>query len=530
VRSELEKIEKGIPTTDRVVPQRKILTSREITVKFSLKKLLIPGLIVAALIVAAVIMIWRVLPQKEAVPAKSANSSIAVLPFDDLSRQKDQEYFCEGLANSIITALSNIRSLSVRARSSSFSFKGKERNIKEIGLKLNVETLIEGTVQKEGNELRVTAQLINVADESLLWSRQYSREFKDVFSIQDGITAAIADNLRLKLVGDEKARLARRYTGDIEAYNLYLKGIYYWNKRNCDVLKKAIEYFEQAIARDPKYALAYVGLADSYNLLADYCDTPPKESFPEAKDAARKALSFDDALAEAWNSLAYMTYHDDYDFKGAEGYFKRALELNPNYATGHFWYSELLCFLQRFDDAFDEAKKAMELDPVSMIINNNLGMVYFYARRYDQAAAQYRKAVDMDPGSGVGHLYLGYAYLQMKKFSEAMEEFESSARLLPGAFYPRTGLGLAQASAGNRDQAEKILKELETQSREHYMRPIHFVFLHAALGRNDKAFEWLEKAYQEKHEDLLMLKVNPFFDPLRSDPGFKSLLKRINLE
>jgi len=529
VRSELKGIEQGIPTTEREIPKRKPITSREITVQFSIKKLFIPALVVVALVIAAVV-IWQLLPQKEVAPIPSDKPSIVVLPFEDFSQKKDQEYFCDGLADSIINALTNVRELRVPARSSAFFFKGKPRDIQEIGKSLNVETVLEGSVQKAGNRLRITAQLINVEDESLIWSQQYNRELHDVFVVQDEITMAIVNNLRLKLIGTEEAKLKKRYTENIEAFDHYSRGIFYWNKRTSNSLNKAIRHFEHATEKDPNYALAYVGLANCYNLLSYYSDVPPNESYPKAKEAVMRALVIDENLAESHNSLAYIKIRYDWDWEGAEKEFKRAISLNPNYATAHFWYSELLQTASRFDEAYDEAKRALELDPISPIINSNLAEIYSNSRQYDKAIEQLRKTLEMAPDFVYAHRALGKNYLYQQKYDEAIVEFKKTVELSGPSTVLLGAMGNAYALAGEQDKAIEILKNLEKRSKKRYIRPTTMIFLYIALGKMDKAFEWLNKAYEQRFELLIYLKVGEEYDPLRKDPRFKEMLRKVGLE
>ena len=529
LHAELSNLEKGIPTTEKIVPERKPSTSKEITVTFGLRKLLIPALVIVALVIAAIV-IWQLLPPKEAVPVPTTKPSIAVLPFADLSPQKDQEYFCDGMANAIINALSNIKGLSVRARGSSFAFKGQQLDLREIGERLNVTTVLDGTVQKAGNRVRLTAQLINVTDESLLWSGQYDQELDNIFAIQDEITQAITENLELKLLGGEKAKLTKRYTEDVKAFSLYSQGLYHWNRRTGEALRKAIDYFEQAIEEDPTYALAYIGLADSYNLLTVYSDVNPKESYSKAREAAEKALEIDENLGEAHNSLAYIKERYDWDFAGAERGFKRAIELSPNYATGHFWYGELLSIIGRFDEAIEEMKKALELDPISLIINASLGWAYRAAKKYDLAITQLRKTVEMDPNFFIAHFFLGFVYTEMKKYPEAIVELEKARELSGRSSLSLAYLGFAYAQAGKQEEAKKILEELDAISKERYVSPWAIGSIYAGLGEKDKAFEFMQKAYEERDEQLVFYKINPFADSLRSDPRFKEIVKKIGLE
>jgi len=342
VRSELIHIEKGLPTTDRVIPSRKPATSKEITVTFNIKKLLFPVVAVAAVIVA-VVLVWQLTLKKEAVPAVSEKPSIAVLPFEDLSPDKDQEYFCDGLAEELINRLTNVEKLRVPARASAFSFKGKERDFQEIGEKLSVEMVLDGSVRKAGNRLRINVQLVNVADGFPIWSERYERNLEDTFALWDEISLAVVDNLKI-----------------VEAYNLYVQGRYFWNRRTEDGLNKAIDYFEQALELDPDYALAYTGIADAYSMLSGYNFLSAHESIPKAKTAALKALEIDKTLAEAYTSLAHIKERYDFDWLGSEEYYKRAIELNPNYPLAHHWYGGLFRVTGRFKKAYEELTKALD--------------------------------------------------------------------------------------------------------------------------------------------------------------------------
>jgi serine/threonine protein kinase/Tfp pilus assembly protein PilF len=521
VRSELSNIEKGIPTTERVIPERKPLTSKEITVTFGLKKLFIPALAVVALIIIAVV-IWQLLPQKEAVPIPSDKPSIAVLPFEDLSPQQDQGYLCDGFAETLINALTKIKKLRVPARTSSFAFKGQDQNVAEIGEKLNVKTILEGSVQKAGKRVRITAQLINVADESLLWSEQYNRELNDVFVIQDEIALAIVDNLKLNLLGEEKENLLKHYTENIDAYNLYLKGRYFWNKRTADGLREGIGYFEQAIEIDPDYALAYAGLADTYVLLPFYAGWQRDEAYSKARASVLKALELENRLVEAQTSFAYMEGLYNWDWAGAERAFKQALKLNPGYATCHHWYAELLKTLGRIDEAIREIKIALELDPLSLAINRNFGYYLYLARRYDEAIEQLHKTLDMSPDFTGIFTMLGYAYLQKEMHEEAVEAFKRG---------DRAGLAYAFAASGNREEALSILKEIKERSLEQNVDPVIFAEIYVGLGEIDKAFEALERAYQQRSPIMVdYIYLDPLFDGIRSDPRFTTLLKKIGLE
>jgi serine/threonine-protein kinase len=462
--------------------------------------------------------------------------SIAVLPFTNLSADKDQEYFCDGMAEEIINALTQVEGLHVVARTSAFSFRGKKADVREIGRRLNVGAVLEGSVRKAGSRLRISAQLVNVADGYHLWSEKYDRDVgelccpEDIFCIQDEISLAIVDKLKVKLLGGEKTKILKRHTHDLDAYNMYLKGRYFWGKRTEESLKKGIEYFNQAIEKDPNYTLAYAGLADSYITLGDYSFLPPKPLLQKAKEAARKALDIDATLAEAHNSLAHAMFRE-WDWEGAEREHNRAIELNPNYASAHHWYALLLMYAGRFDEAIAEMKRAWELDPLSLIINRNLGLTLYYARRYDLALEQLQKTLEMDPTFSMVHAALGEVYLQKSMHEEALKEFQKEADI-HGRLnqHEEAWRGIAYLKTGNRDEAQKILDDLLEQAKQAYVAPTRLASLYFAFGEDDEGFRWLDRSYQEHDSTLLEIKVDPGFDGVRSDPRFKELLKKVGLE
>jgi TolB-like protein/Tfp pilus assembly protein PilF len=529
ILSELKKIEKGIPTTERVVPKTKPTTSREITVTFSLKKFLIPTSVVAALLIAALIIIWQLRPIGETVPTPLDKPSIAVLPFEDLSEKKDQSYFCDGLADELISRLTNIEKLRVPARTSSFSFKGKELGIQEIGKKLNVEMVLEGSLRKAGHKLRITAQLVNVADGFPVWSEKYERDEADIFVLQDEISLAIVDKLKVKLLGEEKEKIVKRHTENLEAYNLYLQGRYFWNKRGEEGLKKSVDYFEQAIKKDPTYALAYAGLADSYITIGDWNLLPSKGVFPKARAAVSKALEIDDELAEAHNALAAIKKYD-WDWSGAEKEHKRAIELNPNYPTAHQWYAEFLNAMGRFDEAIAEAKQAQELDPLSPIIYYAGATAFYFSRQYDKAIEQFKKALNLDPSFPNVHRYIALCYLHKGMYDNAMVELQEMMTL--EGIDPKLIAEVQNMyeTSGIKGVLKMFLNYQKMASMQRYVDPLGFAQIHAFLDEKDQAFEWLEKAYEERSPMLVYLRVNPLFDNIRSDPRFKAILKKMGLE
>ncbi|MFQ5799358.1 MAG: tetratricopeptide repeat protein, partial [Bacteroidota bacterium] len=496
-------------------------------VQFALQKKRLRWIAAAAVGVLALVALYVFFPSK---PIPVEDKSIAVLPFADMSPAKDQEYFCDGMADELINALAKLGGLHVAARTSAFQFKGKNVDVRTIGEKLNVSTVLEGSVRKAGNTLRITAQLINVADGYHLWSETYERQLEDVFAVQEEISRSIVNALKVKLVGGEDAPIVKRYTDDVEAYNLYLKGRYYWNKRTEEGLKKGLEYFQQAIERDPTYALAYAGMADSYIVLVDWSFLPPHEAHPKAKAAARKALEIENTLAEAHNSLAYVNYIYDWDWLEAEAEYKRALELNPDYATAHQWYAEYLTAMERFDEAIAEIKRAKELDPLSLIINAVHGWVLYYADQYDEAIEQCLKTLEMDPNFYPAQLYILWCYWQQGKQKEAIEQWKDVATLEGASSEQVAALGNAFTKTGMKGAWQWQLDRLKENSKRTYIPSVNFAIAYARLGENDKAFEWLEKAYEERSPTNVWLKIAPDWDSLRSDPRFAALLKKVGLE
>jgi serine/threonine protein kinase/Tfp pilus assembly protein PilF len=530
VGSELNKIEQGIPTTERVVPKRKPITSREITVQFSLKKLFVPALVFIALIVAGVI-IWQLLPRKEVVFQLPSRPSIAVLPFVDLSLQKDQEYFCDGMTDEIIAKLSRLEGLRVIPRTSMMRYKNTEKNITEVAQELDVASILEGSVRMEKGNIRVTTTLINIADSSQFWSETYDRKLDSVFMIQSNIAEEIASALMVKLSSEEKDRLQKKPTENLEAYNLYLLGRFFWNKRTAEGLNKALGYFEQAIEKDATYSLAYVGVADVYNMRASYGFQHPKEAYLRSKAAATKALELDEFLAEAYTSLAWAKNHLDLDWSGAESDYKKAIALNPSYATAHSWYSSLLMRIGRLNEALEEQKMAQELDPLSLPIITSMGSIYYSAREYDKSIKHCKKAIELDPNFHWAHAVLGDAYIQKLLFKEAIEEKQKAVSVSGGSIEYITELAYAYGFAGNKAEALKILVELLDRAKHEYVPLCRIAIIYISLGEMDEALKYLEKAFKEQDVSwhLLNIKVNPIFDSLRTEPRFIALLKKMNL-
>jgi serine/threonine protein kinase/Flp pilus assembly protein TadD len=529
VRSELENIEKGMPTTERIIPDRRPSTSKEITVTFGLKKLLIPALVAVVLIIIA-LTVWQPWSQKEAVPIPSGKPSIAVIPFIDLSPKKDQEYFCDGMTDEIIAKLSRFKGWRVIPRTSMMRYKNTNKDIKQIGQELDVTTILEGSIGKESDDIRVNAKLIRIEDSISLWSDTYEKKLESVFAIQSDIAEKIANALQGELSPEEKERLEKKPTENLEAYNLYLQGRYFWNKRTYENLKKAIKYFEQAIKKDQNYALAYAGLADTYVVLPSYSPVSPKIAFSMGKKAALKALEMDDTIAEAHASLAMVIIKNDYDWLAAERELKRAIELNPGLANAHHWYAFYLMWRGEHDGSIAEIKIAQECDPLSLIINANVGFMLYLARQYDQAIEKYRSALELDANFAELHEYLGKAYVQKGMYEEAIAKFQEAITLSGDDIENMAMLGHAYAASGRKDEALKVIGELKELSKRKHVSPYDMAVIYVALGEKNQAFAYLEKAYNERDDGVLYLKASPVWDSIRSDPRFKELLKKIGLE
>jgi len=457
--------------------------------------------------------------------------SIAVLPFVDLSPEKDQEYFCCGIAEELICLLTGVEHLRVASRASAFHSFARTDNPRLIGRQLAVDTVIEGSVRKAGNRLRVTARLLEVSDGSYLWSEKYDREVSDLFDIQDEIARMIVDALELTLMKRSRPPQPGHTTDNIEAYFLYLKGRYQWNKRTIEGLKKGIEYFQQAIAEDPNYARAYAGLADSYVMLGIYGFLPPEEVMPRAKAAAEKALEINDSLAEVYTSRACVRSVYDWDFAGAESDFQRAVELDPSYATSYQWKAmNYLIPLGRFEEAAEALRQAWELDPLSLTINISRGLYFYYCRRYQEAVDEFRRALEIDEDFEPAHVFLGQTYDKQGLYEEALAELRQAVQLSGGRPDITVALGHAHAQLGRRDLARCFLDQLLHEAKTKYVSPSVVAQVHAALGERDEALAALESARVMRSADLIWLGVNPVFDPLLDEPGFRALLNEIGLE
>ncbi len=454
------------------------------------------------------------------------SKSIAVLPFENLSGDPDNAYFAEGIQDEILARLSKIGELKVISRTSTQKYKSAPDNLREIAHQLGVTHILEGTVQKAAEQVRVNVQLINATTDAHLWAEIYDRKLTDIFDVESDIAKTIAETLKAKLTGSESHAVAAHPTENAEAYQLYLRGRYFLGKRTGDNLPKAIQYFEQAIAIDQRYALAYAGLADAYLLLPSYSGAPWKESLGKAKAEAKKALALDETLAEPHASLAEVFGQGDLDLARSLKEFRRAIELNSNYATAHSWYGRALLAAGRFDEAISEIRRSIELDPFSIVINSQLAYVYVIARRGDEAIKQARKTIEMEPSFYWGHSLLGRALQQKGDLVGAISEMEK-ARELDEDPQTRAWLAHAYAAAGRKDDTLKMVHELEDLS---HLRPAAIYYLaiaHVALGEKEEALRLLEKSFAEPAIDMSGIKVDPLFDTLHGDPRFEALVHKI---
>ncbi len=480
---------------------------------------------------AALQSLQKNLASTPAPTAKATAASIVVLPFADLSPQKDQEYFCDGMAEELINVFAKIENLHVVSRTSAFAFKGKDLDIRNIGERLKVSHALEGSVRKAGNRLRITAKLINVANGFQLWSEKYERELDDVFAIQDDIAAAIVKKLKMKLTGEQESRLVKRYTENPDAYNLYLQARFHLNRRTEEGLRKGVAYCEQAIALDPAYALAYAGLADGFALLGFQGFLPPKEAMPQSKAAAEKALTIDDTLAEAHTSLGCVRAIHDWHWRDSEQEFLRALELNPNGGAAHYWYALWnLLPTGQFQKCQAEIKKAMELDPLSLVLKAGIGWQYYFARQFDLAVAALEKTLEMDEYFLFAHDLLGQAYLQKGMHEQAIAEMEKAVALSHRRTLSLGTLGHAYATAARNKDAQSILDELLERAQQKYVSAYDVALIYAGMGENEQALAWLEKAYEEHNGWLVFLKVEPRLDALHAEARFNELLNSVGLQ
>jgi len=459
---------------------------------------------------------------------------LAVLPFENLTGDAGQDYFSDGLTEEMIAQLGHLdpQHLGVIGRTSVMHYKGTHEPLEQIGRELGVQYVLEGSVRRDANKVRVSAQLNQVRDQAHVWARQYDRELINLLALQGEIAQEIADGIQLTL-GDHKridsAHQAPLTPNAYEAYDLYLKGRYFWNKRTPPGFQRAVEYFQQAVAKDPDYARAYAGLSDSYALMSGYSFAPQNEFMPKARAAALRAVELDKNLAEAHTSLALITENYDWDWQNAEKEYRLAIQLDPNYATAHHWYAEYLAHQGRFDEAFAESERARQLDPLSLIIATDDSAILYFSRQYDRAIAKFRSVLDMEPNFPRAHL-LVFAYVEKGMFADALADIEKWRRIddvhLPGIWAIEA---YVYGRSGQQVEAQRALEKLQQLNRRRQIDPATIALAYIGMDNKDEAFAWLQRAYSERSNGLMPLKVDPIYDPLRSDPRFQELLRRVGL-
>ena len=485
--------------------------------------------LVAALLLALAVGSLIYFQRNPKQPATGQLRTIAVLPFKPLSTGADDEYFRTGMADALIIKLGSLKQIVVRPTSAVLRYTDSKEDAQTIGRALGVDAVLEGYIQRDGERIRATARLLSVRDGAQLWAGSFDDSFTNVFAVQDSISAQVAKSLTLNLTASDSKLLAKRYTENSEAYRAFMMGRHFWNKRTDEGNQKAIEYYKQAIDLDPVYGLAYAGLADAYTLSSYYSGVSPREAFPKAKTAALRALEIDDALAEAYATLAYVKFIYDWNFQDAERDFLKAFELNPNMATARYWYGESLMYMGRYGEGIAQIQRAHQLDPLSIVFSSNLGWAYHIARQEDQAIEQLQKVLAADQNFPMAYFYLGMAYEGKGMYDDAIKAYQRAAELSGG--YPGiAGLGHAYAISGRREEALKLISQMEEQLRQGQpIRPTSFAIIYSGLNDREKAFEWLEKAYQQRYEGVIYIKCQPYYDNLRSDPRYYDLVQRIGL-
>jgi serine/threonine protein kinase/Tfp pilus assembly protein PilF len=520
---DLRNLKEGLPLGTKTQPRRETFAAALIRNRF-----FIPALVVSLALLA--FLTWKLFLQTGGHTIVSDKPSIAVLPFDDLSQLKDQDYICEGLAETLITKLSQIEDLYVPARTSAFSFRGKEKNYQDIGVKLNVGAVLEGGLQKLGNELRITARIINTSDGSQLWGEAYDGQEEDIFNIQDQITNKIVTYLKIGLSGQEKTQLAKRYTENSEAYNLYLQGRSYWHKRGPENLEKAIGYFQEALEIDPGFALAYVGTAESYMILAENLYVSPNDVITKVEVAIQKALEIDTNLAEAIAARGLMKNWFYWDFPGAEIDYKQAIELNPGNSLARMMYAFFLSYIERHDEAIKEINIARRLDPFAPRTVANAGLLYCFARQYDKAVEELENAREIYPQHTATYTYLFWTYAMLGEYEKAINLLDLAIEIMGRHPLLVIRMAYGYGLAGNKVKSREFLDEALEASETQFVAPTSIAAVYGALGENDIAFEWLEKAFLERDPKLTYLRILPEYEPLRSDPRYKEMLKKVGLD
>jgi TolB-like protein/Flp pilus assembly protein TadD len=509
----------------RKLKGKKVAPYRRVVVPFSVAAVL--------LALAAAWFLTHRTEQKSTTVSAGApvpEKSVAILPFRPLSSQNRDEVLENGMADTLIAKLSTIAQIIIPSFASAQKYTQQEQDPLAVGRLLHVRSVLDGTLQKAADRIRVTARLINVADGASLWSGTFDEKFTDVFAVQDTIAQKVASALALHLSGEEQKRLTKRYTENTGAYQLYLKGRFYWNKWSDEGFRKSIEYFKQATEKDPNYALAYSGMADAYSLLCEWGASSSNEIFPQARGYAEKALQLDETLSEAHLSLGIVKLLYDWDFPAAEKELRRAKELDPKDAQVYHFYGHYLELLGRFDEAAAETKRGVEFDPTNLVINSEVGLAYYWGRKYEQAVAQHRKTLEMDPTFTYASYCLACDYILMRKYHEALAELNRARPISQDWSWIVAAIGYINGSLGKRAEAEKTIAELIARSTREYIDPVLIAYIYIALGNKDQAFAWMEKGYQERSGQILWLKVEPLFDPLHSDARFVELVHRMGLD
>jgi TolB-like protein/DNA-binding winged helix-turn-helix (wHTH) protein/Tfp pilus assembly protein PilF len=490
--------------------------------------------IMAAAVLVAAVLLGAGLTYRSRVHANKAgrarNKSLMVLPIEDLSGDKDQEYFADGMTDDLIANLAKIRSLRVISRSTAMAYKGTRKPLSQIASELDLDAVFEGTVLRVGNRVRITAELVQVSTDRHLWAETYESQMGDILALQNRVSSDIVNEIRINLTPEDQERLARNPAVAPEGYENYLKGRYYWNKRSDENLTRAIGYFEQATKQDPQYALAYAGLSDCYAIISAeiFGTMPAAEAAPRAKAAALRALEIDPTLSEAETSLATIKFNYDWDWSGAAAGFAKSIQDNPSYATAYQRYSLYLMAMGRPEDSFEQINKARELDPLSISINFSLGWRLYMARQYDRAIQQLRNTLEMDPSYELPHLVLGMSYAKKSDFVLAIPELRKAVELSHGTPLMISALANAYARSGNKAEAERLLGDLVSESKRLYVSPYYFAVVYVGLGEPEKAIDWLEKAFADRSNGLVFLKVEPELDDLRSNPRFVALQQKLN--
>jgi len=481
------------------------------------------GVVVLVIVVGAS---WLVLHDR-ASPSPDAKS-IAVLPFANMSADPDNEYFSDGITDDIILHLSKIADLDVISRTSVMRYKDTELGLREIGEQLGVATILEGGVQRAGERVRINAQLIDARTDEHIWAEQYDRELTDIFAIQSDVARQIAAALEATLTADERERIERAPTADQEAYDLYLRGRYFWSQRG-EGIRRGLQYFQQALERDPNYARAYAGVADCYNLLGFYAYLPPSDAFPAARAAALKALEIDETLDEAHTSLGFVRLYYDWDARGAAAEYQRALQLNPNSPQAHHWYSSALAALGRFDDCIEHARRAVEIDPLSVYESVALGWQLIGARRYAEARERLRRAIELDPDFPIALWLLGEANAYDSRVAESLSHFERAVELSGRTAWFLPSLGWAYGLNGDENRAQEIITEVVERSKREYVSPFGYALIRLGLGEKDAALDLLEQSFEARDPNMMSIHYYPTWDDLRSDPQFIDLVDRVGV-